>query len=160
MCAAEKQNLWHTRLGHMSRSVIEKSLPLVDGVDITKCDQRLPYDPCLRAKSTRAHRATVDEKRTQPLDLAHADIVGPVRVPSLQGSRYCIALYDDLSALSLVRFTSTKSDASQALKNMILELENIFDFNVKCLYVRRPRTDSAKEFLSKNMRQWLDDKGI
>ena len=132
----------------------------MDGIDIRNCAGLRNCDPCMQAKSTRDPRRVINSKSTRPRDLVHADIVGPVRFASLCGSRYCIALYDDCSALSLVRFTSTKSEASQALKHMILELENVYDSKVKRLCVRRLRTDNAKEFLSKSMKEWLSDKGI
>ena len=132
----------------------------MDGIDIRNCTGLRNCDPCMQAKSTRDPRKITHTKSTRPLDLVHADSVGPVRFASLGGSRYCIALYDDCSAFSLVRFTSTKSEASQALKHMILELENVYNSKVKRLCVRRLRTDNAKEFLSKHMKEWLSDKGI
>ena len=151
----EKQELWHARLGHASKKVIEKTIPIADGIDI-KAIKIENFEPCIQGKSTRYIRpSAVEPQASRPLELVHSDIIFPVRNTSLGGSSNCILLYDDFSGLSLVRFSKTKNAAAEALKDMILELETACHANVARLSVTRLRTDNAKEFISKDLKSWL-----
>ena len=156
----EKQELWHARLGHASKKVIEIAIPIVDGIDI-KAIKIEKSEPCIKGKSKRDTRPSVVEPQAnRPLELVHSDIIGPVRNTYLGVSSYCIPLYDDFSGLSLVRFSKTKHAAAEALKDMILELEATCQANVGRLSVTRLRTENAKEFISKDFKSWLKEKGI
>lgn len=90
------------------------------------------------------------------------EIVGPIPHSSLRGKKYFIPLYDDASSLSLIRFLQYKSEASKAIKEMIIELGNAFGHEVQVIsvHVKRLRTDNAKEFLSREFKAWLKEKGI
>ena len=161
----QRQNLWHARLGHASETVINKTIPLVNGIDLKKCKDLSPCKCCLEGKSKRDSRIPASEESkqaTKPLDLGHADVVGPTRHPSLGGARFFIPLIDDAGGISLVRFLKRKSESSQAIKSMVTELETVFNVRVKHLTVsiKRLRTDNAKEFLSHDFLQWLQERGI
>lgn len=69
-------------------------------------------------------------------------------------------MYDDSLALSLGRFLKSKKEAVNALKEMILELETVQNCKVKKLVVKRVRSDNGKEFMSKDLRRWLAERGI
>lgn len=155
--------VWHNRLGHVSDAMIRKSAPLVRGINIEDVKHVQNCEPCHKAKSKRSPRspATEDSRRTtKPLDLMHCDLVGPMRFPSLNESRYFMPLFDDGSGASFCRFLRTKKQASAALKEMIIEYETVNNCKIKKLVVRRVRTDNAKEFLSKELKRWLKEKGI
>lgn len=150
-----KQDTWHARLGHASKTTIEKTIPIVNGIDVAHCRQLSVCTPCLKAKSKRDSRPSSDDHGFRPLELVHSDVIGPVQVPSLGGSRYCVPLYDDGSALSLVRFVTAKYEVPSALKEMIAELETVSKAKVE-----RLRTDNGSEFKSKSVQAWLKSKGI
>ena len=118
----DKQNLWNRRLGHVSCEMIEKSIPFLDGIDITKCRKLDTCQSCLKSKWTRDPRKPIDDRSTQPLNLVHSDLIGPFKSASLGASKYCTALFDDCSTFSLVRFTKTKAESLSALQDMIIEL--------------------------------------
>lgn len=89
----EKQTIWHERLGHASGGVIQKTIPIVKGIDILKIDSIENCEDCLKGKSTRKVRfATpeIDKLSTKPLDLVHADLCGPTKHPSLSGAKYFV----------------------------------------------------------------------
>ena len=126
--------------------------------------QSIPHcEPCKVAKSTRSQRPSASEESkaaTKPLELVHCDLLGPIRYPSHNNSRYFIPMYDDCTGASLVRFLKSKKESPTAIKEMILEFEKAHGCNVKNLVVKRLRTDNAKEFLCSNMKKWLAEKGI
>ena len=154
---------WHERLGHASESTLQNTIPLVNGLKLEKVGKLPHCEACKLGKSTRAPRPLASKESrmaTKPLELVHTDLVGPMRHPSLNGSRYFIPVYDDSSGLSLVKFLKRKSEAGQALKDMILEMETALNCQVQQLRVQRVRSDNAKEFLSKQVIDWLKAKGI
>ena len=126
--------------------------------------QSIPHcEPCKVAKSTRSQRPSASEESkaaTKPLELVHCDVVGPIRHPSHNNSRYFIPIYDDCTGASLVRFLKSKKESPTSIKEMILEFERAHGCKVKKVLVKRLRTDNAKEFLSSNMKKWLTEKGI
>ena len=114
----EKQELWHARLGHASKKVIEKTIPIVDGIE-SKQSRLKNVSNVLRVNQRDTRPSVVEPQASRPLELLHSDKIGPVRNTSLGDSRYCIPLYDDFSGLSLVRFSKQKSAAAQALKDVV-----------------------------------------
>ena len=120
-------------------------------------------EACKGAKSTRSQRLLASEESnaaTKPIEVMHCDLVGPVRHPSHNNSRYFIPMHDDCTGASLVRFLKSKKESPTAIKQMILEFERAHCCKVKKLLVERLRTDNAKEFLSSNMKKWLAEKRI
>ena len=155
--------VWHNRFGHVTGAMVRKSAPLVRGINIEDVKPVQKCEPRHKAKSKRSPRspATEDSRRTtKPLDLMHCDLVAPMRFPSLNVSRYFMPQSDDESSVSLCRFPPAKKQASAALKEMIIQYETINNCKIKKLVVKRVGTDNAKEFLSKELKICLKEKGI
>ena len=151
------QTLWHERLGHASHYVIGKPAWTFKSMSCME-KQSKPQsncEDCVLSKSCRKVRpsATIESADpTKPLDLVHTDIIGPMKYSSFGGKRYIIPLYDDCSAVSLVRFLKTKDETGAAIKEIITELETMRQGQVKkvniIVYehetVNRLRSDNAK----------------
>ena len=172
MLSAERST-WHKRMAHVSDKTLQRTAPMVHGMDLSTPSgaKEAICEDCSIGKSCRTHRPTANaESRnsTKPLELVHADIVGPIKPISLAGKKYFIPLYDDSSGVSLVRFLKTKDGAGAAIKDMITELETLRQTRIKNLHItcydtekiKRLRTDNGKEFLSNNFKKWLAAKGI
>ena len=71
-------------------------------------------------------------------DLVHADIWGPYSTPSLNGSRYFLALVDDHSRCTWVYLMKHKSDASSLVQSFFHMILNQFKVSIKVL-----RTDNG-----------------
>lgn len=158
-----KVNLWHQRLGHAGKTILQGTIPLVRGLNIDSVNGITPCDQCARGKATRASRKHVPkgkEVSTRPLDLVHTDIVGPMHDKSFGGALYFIPVYDDASSLSLVRFIRSKDDAPKAVQEMVTELETALNGKVKRISVKRLRSDNDSVFLSSSFQEWLKEKGI
>ena len=48
----DRQNRWHSRIVHISKGKIQKSIPLVDGVEIRHCADLPSCDPYMKTKPT------------------------------------------------------------------------------------------------------------
>lgn len=76
-------------------------------------------------------------------------------VNSLGGCKHYITLYDDATAISMVRFLPTKAEACDALTDMINEMSTLAEKQVK-----RIRMDNGGEYTSRKLEQWIKSKGI
>ena len=167
--------MWHKRMEHVSEETLRKTTPLVQGMPLqpTQGVGEGKFERCSLRKSCRSPRPSASDeskKATVPLELVHADIVGPIKHSSLSGKQYFVPLYDDSTGVSLVRFIKTKDAAGAAIKEMITSLESLRQNRVRNLQItcyeteqdrmRRLRTDNGMEFLSNNFRKWLAKKGI
>ena len=85
----------HDRLGHFSRSTIQRTLPHVDGIDITsdmvaKADCRC--ETCQMAKLSRLPFSKTPRKRaTTPCTRIWSDVCGPCGTLSRTGKRYFVS---------------------------------------------------------------------
>ena len=156
--SVDQHLLWHRKLGHVSSDTIEKSIPLITGVNIGNMKNLPLCKPCKISKSARKPRPSMEvntRQSTKPLELVHTDLMGPFQNPSLRGSRYVLPLYDDASGLSMVSFLQSKDGTTRALKQMITQLETLYEGKVK-----RVRSDNGGEFLSQELQSWFLRKGI
>jgi len=88
--------LWHKRLGHISRKIMERLikeniLHRLDFYDFDNCID------CIKGKLSAKTRKTSGSRKEGILQLIHTDICGPITPIALGGNRYFITLTDDLS---------------------------------------------------------------
>lgn len=62
-----------------------------------------------------------------PLQLVFTNILSPFRKPPLREIHIFVTLIDDYSDFSLIMFSSSNGDAAIAEKNMISEMETIYN---------------------------------
>ena len=60
----------------------------------------------------------------------------------------------------MVRFLNSKKEAGEAVKEMILAFETAYSGTTGKLLVKRLRTNNGKEFINKDLRDWLKKKEI
>ena len=151
VCMTDKEKLWHQRLGHMGHNIINKSVKITKGIDVSGTSSREVCDDCELSKSHRQPRRQADNESfcsTEPLELVHSDLCS-VNCESPGGSKYYVTLYDDCNAVSRVRFLKQKSDGANAVQDMILELERAFGSKVK-----RIKFDNAFVIPTPTFRRW------
>ncbi|GKE85088.1 retrotransposon protein, putative, ty1-copia subclass, partial [Tanacetum coccineum] len=88
--------LWHCRLGHISKKLIEKLqhdglLNLIDSKSFEK------YVPRLSGKMGRKPYSHQVERAKDLLGLIHTDVCGPFRTVSRQGASYFVTFTNDFS---------------------------------------------------------------
>ena len=94
-------------------------------------------------------------KSTQPLDLIHTDLCGPMSNASAGGRKYFLTLIDDYSRYLVLYLLRDKSQAKDCIKSYVRMVENKFG--------RKPwiiRSDRGGEFVNKELKQFYSDEGI
>ena len=82
--------LWHSRFGHLSFHKLKEMSrkKIVEGLPLVNVPSKL-FTNCIAAKH---HRMPFPKsssfQATEPLELIHTDICGPISPPTLGGSRY------------------------------------------------------------------------
>lgn len=149
---AHHVNSWPEILGHVSHRRIRESPPYVDGISMENMKPANELcDDCVIAKSTRNSRKYKKITATKPIERVFTELVGPIKVESMNHSKYFITLVDEYSGYSMVRFLKWKGQAADSLMEMILETEKLFNSKVDNLYLIR-----GKSVLQK----WLNSRGI
>ena len=153
----EDADLMHKRMGHPCAQVMQhmvkhncaKGLPTKLACDDKVCST------CMRAKHARIKFDASDTKTHRPLELVHADVMGPFPVPSLGGSRFALVMMDDFSGLVHVTCLASKGDVTRTMKSVLTRWQNQLDMTVKCI-----RTDNGSEFVNTVMTAFCEALGI
>ena len=82
------------------------------------------------------------------------DLFGPIQVQSINHSRYCFVLVDDLSRFSWTLFLKKKSEAIDCFITFVRKTEN--ELGVK---LKRIRSDQGGEFVNNKFKDFCDDLG-
>jgi hypothetical protein len=148
---------WHRRLGHMGVTAIKElhSKQLIDIAEGTESFKGADCDVCARSKATRLTLGDTPAKATEPLQIIHSDIAGPLK-PSLDGNIYYITFIDDFTSFVVAAAMKTKSapEVLSVMRDTLKVLEKAFDKKAKVL-----QTDGGREYESV-VSNWLKTEGI
>ncbi|KAL0427521.1 UNVERIFIED_CONTAM: hypothetical protein Slati_2926900 [Sesamum latifolium] len=119
----ENAQLWHARLGHISKDRIKK---LVDSksLEVDDLDNLPTCASCLKGKMTKKPFVGQSAIANSLLDLVHTNICGPLNTPARGGFSYFITFTDDYSRYDYVYLMRYKSEAFGRFKEYRLEVEN------------------------------------
>jgi transposase InsO family protein len=149
--------LAHQRLGHPSSERLQRSIPLVQGLNVAARPAASSVcDSCIIGKHSRTKFPKQTEHRAKTkFELVHSDVCGPMETESVGGSRYLLTLIDDFSRYTRVYFMKHKSEASTIVKEYVQLVKTQFDVKVKSL-----RTDGGGEYVNEDLSRFLREKGI
>jgi transposase InsO family protein len=150
--------LWHKKLSHINFKTINSLVKreLVRGLPQLEFTQEGLCEACQKGKSKKAtHRSTDASSITEPLQLLHMDLFGPVNVLSISKKRYALVIVDDFSKFTWVLFLSSKDETPEVL----IEHIKVIEVALK-LPVRAIRSDNGTEFRNAMMDGFCSDKGI
>ena len=88
---AEKRMLWHCRLAHVGLKAL-KMLPTI--TDAPKMTGKCHCESRIKCKSARKPFTPTTSRATEPLQLLHSDICGPLET-AIGGGRYMLLFIDD-----------------------------------------------------------------
>lgn len=152
---------WHRRFGHAGHSTLAKMSrgETVQGLPPARVfDQQLQSTavctPCAVGKMKRASFPNTHRRASCKLERLHADIAGPFET-SPGGANYYLVIVDDFSSYKVVVPIARKSDAAEALMNVIPKLEKKYKSTVAAV-----RYDRDTVFLSNKVQAFLSEKGI
>ena len=143
---------WHLRLGHPHLQALHtiRTHNLAGGIigpftHLTFCEGKMISNPYPRST----------QYATNPLQLIHTDLCGPMLTPSLTGALYFLTFIDDYTHYTVITFLKQKSDALShflVYKNLV---ENQLNKKMKIL-----RSDNGGEFNSKEFNNIPQSQGI
>jgi hypothetical protein len=139
---AVKQMLLHHRLAHVGLRAWEILLKVVANAPMIarKCD----CESCIKCKLTRKpFTLNTTSRATEPLQLAHSDIRGPLET-AIGGGRYMLLFINDATRQTDEYILKYKSEALEKFKEWKALREKEPGKQVK-----RYRTDGGSEYTSK-----------
>ncbi|KAI3666974.1 hypothetical protein L6452_42015 [Arctium lappa] len=92
---------------------------------------------------------------SQPLQMLHMDLCGPVSTPSLGGRRYILVIIDEFTRYTWVFFLRYKSDTTEEIVKFIKKSEVL-----NGQLVRSVRSDNRTEFKNSMLDDFFNKKGI
>ena len=143
--------LWHRKLSHLNfktmNSLVKREL--VRGLPQMEFYQE-------KGKSKKASHKSKDMSGiTEPLQLLHMDLFGPVNIMSISKKKYVLVIVDDYSKYTWVLFLHSKDEAPQ----MIIDHVKKIELEAK-LPVRTIRSDNGTEFKNAVLTDFCTEKGI
>ena len=156
--SAEDSWLWHKKLSHLNfktmNSLVKREL--VRGLpQMEFCKEGL-CEACEKGKSKKAsHRSKDMTNISEPLQLIHMDLFGPVNVMSMSRKRYALVMVDDYSKYTWVLFLHSKDETPQLIIDHLKKIE--LEAN---LPVRIIRSDNGTEFKNSILNDFCTEKGI
>ena len=136
---------WHRRLGHLIQADLVRNASETVGELDDVCNV------CALAKITKTPVPRVAETQAEAkLERVFTDVMGPFRVESLSGFRFCIVFADQYTKFLFVELLKAKSEALASLKKFVLSVGT----------PKKLRQDNAKEFLSEQFKTYCLYAGI
>lgn len=149
--------LWHCRYGHLSFGGLKtlQQKQMVHGLPKLQCSSLLCED-CVLGKQ---HRSSFPQesmwRASQPLQLLHSDICGPISPISNSHKRYLLTFIDDFSRKIWVFFLKEKSEAFRMFQLFKTKVEKETGASIRGL-----RTDRGGEFTSTEFIKFCATNGI
>jgi len=130
---------------------------MVDGMPSSVADAKRVIGtvcvPCVDGRMVQSP-SPCSSAATSKCELVHTDIGGPL-TESLGGSIYFKTALEDSTGFITATPIKTKGMALDVLKTRIKQLETLTGTKV-----RRVRHDGDKEYVTKDLKAWHEDKGI
>ena len=114
--------LWHYRLGHPSIKYLIELQKKNDDLKGIKFNSELikNCEVCFRAKMKKMPFENNRTRYSNPLQLIHTDIMGPITPKSFPGNnKYIMVIIDDASRYAQTYYLQHKSEAGDGLENFI-----------------------------------------
>lgn len=153
--AVRSYKTWHRRFGHAGKEALSKLPKNVKGVDAVDPPNSEPCEGCAYGKSHRSSFPPSEKRASEPLELVHTDLDGPMRTQSINGFLYFAGFIDDYSGLARAYYLKRKSDAPRAFDDFKAWAENQTGKKIK-----RVRSDRGGEYTSKEFTDHLRSLGI
>nr|GEV20559.1 putative ribonuclease H-like domain-containing protein [Tanacetum cinerariifolium] len=150
---------WHRRMGHVNYNNMNRLVKgnLVRGLPPKLFKNDHTCVACCKGKQHKASYTAIHavSSISQPLQLLHMDLFGPISIRRIDHKYYCLVITDDYSRFCWVFFLEHKDETYPILKDFINLVENQLNKNVKAM-----RCDNGIEFKNAHMIKLYGSKGI
>ena len=141
--------LVHINLDRINRLIKNRALNQLKLGTLPVCES------CLEGKMTKRPFTGKDIRASQPLELIHSDVYGPMNVNDRGGYEYFVTFIDDYSRYGYVYLMHHKSDTFEKFKEYRAEVENQLGKTIKTL-----RSDRGGQYLDRDFEEFLVEHGI
>src|SRR5271169_5018655 len=142
-------NIWHRRLAHLGEDNVRKLAKVVNGMRIKFRTTVGVCEACLEGKQTCQPSHKPATRATEPLELIHSDLCGPIEPTSYGGANYYILFTDDFTRMTHIYPLKKKSSADVLERFMEYKPEAE---NQQSKLIKRLRTDGGGEY-----EKWMGD---
>lgn len=143
---------WHEKLGHQNKRHVKK-LFKERGIDFIEDDQLC--GACMEGKQRRSSFIERHQRATEPGEIMHADLCGPMECTSLRKSRYFLCFTCDFSRMRMVYFLKEKSETAKKVAEMLQIVKNQRGRPVKTF-----QCDGGMEFNNSEVRKLITSNGV
>nr|GEZ44193.1 hypothetical protein [Tanacetum cinerariifolium] len=150
--------LWHRRLSHLNFDYINllSKKDVVIGLPKLKYVKDQLCSSCELSKAKRsAFKSKVVPSSKGRLNLLYMDLCGPMRVASINRTKYILVIVDDYSRYTWTLFLSSKDETLEVLKEFLTMIQR----NLQALVITI-RTDRGTKFLNKKLNTFFKEEGI
>ena len=150
--------LWHRRLAHVGMRNLAKLLKdnHILGLTNVEFEKDRICQACQAGKQVGVpHPPKSIMTTTQPLELIHMDLFGPVAYLSIGGNKYGLVIVDDYSRFTWVFFVFDKCEVQEKVKMFVKRAQREFGLQIKKI-----RSDNGTEFKNTKIEETLDGEGI
>ncbi|GKB23759.1 retrovirus-related pol polyprotein from transposon TNT 1-94, partial [Tanacetum coccineum] len=145
-----KSWLWHRHLSHLNFGTINQLAKqgIVRGLPKLKFEKdHLCYACSLGKSKKHSHKPKSKDTNQEKLYLLHMVLCGPMHVESINGKKYILAIVDDYSRFTWVKFLRSKDEAPE----FIIKFLKMIQVRLNAT-VRNIRTDNGTEFVNQTPR--------
>ena len=118
------------------------------------CKTNDQCDVCHLSKSSRLPFSSSLSRSSNPFEIVHSDIWGPV-LESYDGFKYFVTFVDDFTKITWLYLLKFKSEVLYVFKDFHKLVNTQFSSHIQIL-----RSDNGSEYMSNNMSQYLSTNGI
>jgi transposase InsO family protein len=141
-------------LAHPGSRILTRLSKATKGTPSLTREPLLPCEGCLHGKMTKRSYRPSPQRKANPLDLIHMDLV-ELPVLSIGSFKYMLSIIDDHSSYGRDFYLKEKSDTLEKFQQYITWAERQFNTKLKAI-----RSDHGGEFTSKDFDEFLSKLGI
>ena len=113
-------------------------------------------EACIQAKQSQKPYPKEAKNRSKiPGERIMSDVLGPTKIESIGKWRWYISFIDDCTQNGNIKFMKTKGEAFDQIKEQVAKIERKFGKAPRWI-----RIDNGKEFVNKEMKKWVAEKGL
>ena len=146
-----QMKFWHERLGHLNARDLVKMI----GSETGKMDEITSCEICLKGKMTALPFTKRSEPCSEKLAIVHSDVVGPLRVESLNEAKFFVTFIDDSTSWCEIYLMKHKRGVLEAFKTYKSFVEKNTGKKIKVL-----QSDNGREFCNTEFDIFLRSEGI